>query len=186
MSLAEGEVNTYVNEFKLELICHWLKNINPDEILPLKDSFIDIPLRLTVKDLEMLTHFSDLNDAITEADIYKEEVEVEGLTPFAVTNKTNEVGRGRGRGQRISFDENFISRQLKEHIGVASCQILHQGRRHWLSNKTILSGQQSSAIRNVETVVKKIQKKKIVDTCVKEADVYNEVSSGSYITCNSN
>merc|ERR1712018_723537 len=111
------------------------------------------PLRLTVQDLEVLTKFSDLNDAITEADILKQEVKFEDCSPLEAFNKANEIGRGRGRGrcQRISFDENFISRQLQEHIGIGRCQNQHQGGCHWFSSQTILSGPSSSGIKNLDT-----------------------------------
>jgi len=183
------EVNVLMDEFKFAKVLNWLNNINPEAILPLDDSFeMHVSLSLTVQDLELLTHFSEFNEAITEADIFQQEVKNEDIASVTVANKRSKIGRG--RGQKIISDENFVSRQLQEQIGRGRCQNQHEGDCRWLSNKTILSLPRSTGLDYYDTVVceKKEEKvdvqnfhisKKVVESDVKETDA----SSGSYITC---
>jgi len=178
------EVHLLMDEFKLTKVLNWLNSINPEAILPLHDSFeMHVSLSLTVQDLEMLTHFSEFNEAITEADIFQQEVKNEDIASVTVTNER--PGIGRGRGQKVISDENFVSRQLQEQIGRGRCQSRHEGDCRWLSNKTILSLQKSTGLDYFDTVVcgKKEEKVDVQNLHISKKVVETETSSGSYITC---
>merc|ERR1712098_59834 len=142
------------------------------------------------EDVEKLTHFSDLNNPIADEDINQHEIKFENPAAAEVpNNRSIGIGRGRGRGLRVKTDENFISRQLQEHVGLLRWQNQHQDECRRSRIKRNIFGAVVRKNNEMEVVVpvlvKTLPTKEVVNTVVKRTLVNEDNSSGSFITCNS-